>query len=373
MKKIILAVSVAALFFTACSNSEDFETPQPQKEIALNPVAQKATRTPINGTKFDDNQKIYVSAWNSVSKDYFKNIEFSQASGETTWKANQFWPINGVTSFLAYAFTPAGNSVMDANTAVWGNKTSTSSSTYENWAKQVSFAFVDDASNPTTEKTLYHGTANAGAVQTCATTPTTKQQQEGTPYVDLLYANADQTKEKDYQTVNMEFKHSGAWIVFHVKLGTDISTNNAALKINTFKLLNVHKGGILNIDNKVVGGAKAAWDFRDIKVADYAVESFPQTTGLDLDGTTNSERNINIYAFGAILPEQQQTAIQFKYTLSSTNSAFEPQTATYTHNLDRFNKWEMGKKYVYNITISFSEILIEPKVTDWESTSDTNI
>lgn len=356
MKKSILAVSVAALFFTACSNSEDFETPQTQKEIALNPVAQKVTRTPISGTSFVDGQKIYVSAWNSVSGDYFKNIEFSKDASGTTWKAGKLWPVNGITSFLAYAFTPESQttSVMDASTAVWGI-------TDANWAKQVSFAFVDDASNPTTEKTLYHGTTSAGAVQTCAgADPTVAEQQAGTPYVDLLYANADQTKEKDYQTANMQFKHSGAWIVFNVKLGTDISQNNVEFSINTFKLLNVHTGGTLNIDNKVVGGAKAAWEF--VKAADYDVESFAQ---FDVEDDKT-------YAFGAILPEQQQTAIEFEYTLkpASGNTSFTAQTATYTHNLDRFNKWEMGKMYEYNITISFSEIEIKPSVKNWDDTSE---
>ena len=355
MKKSFLAVSVAALFFTACSNSEDFETPQPQKEIALNPVAQKATRTPISGTSFGDGQKIYVSAWNSVSKDYFKNIEFSEDESTGIWKAQKYWPINGVTSFLAYAFTPATQetSVMDANTAAWGDSDA-------GWAKQVSFAFVDNPSNPTKEKTLYHDAENADAVQTCTTTPTTEQQQNGTPYVDLLYANADQTKEKAYSNVEMQFKHSGAWIVFHVQLGTDISQNNAELSINTFKLLNVHTGGTLNIDNKVVGGAKAAWDFVD--AVNYDVESFAKIDDVEKDKT---------YVFGAILPEQNQTAIKFEYTLkpASGNTSFKAQTATYTHNLDRFNKWEMGKKYVYTITISFSEIEIKPTVTDWDTTA----
>ena len=80
--------------------------------------------------------------------------------------------------------------------------------------------------------------------------------------------------------------------------------------------------------------------------------------------------------FGVVLPEQQQTAIRFKYTLSSTDSpaAFTAQTATYTHSLDRFEKWEMGKKYVYNITINFKEIDIKPEVTVWDATAgDTNV
>ena len=347
MKKIILTVSVAALFFTACSNSEDFETPQPQKEIALNPVAQKATRTPISGTSFDDGQKIYVSAWNSVSGDYFRNIEFSKDASVTTWKAGKLWPVNGVTSFLAYAFTPESQttSVMNENTAAWGI-------TDANWAKQVSF---DLSSN-----SLCYNPVAAGGTGVAT-------EANGTPYVDLLYANADQAKEKDYTTVNMEFKHSGAWILFNVKLANDLSAQKSQLIVNSFELVNIHKGGKLTIDNKIVGGAQASWDFTSCQAEDYKVESFPQatstTTGLVLTTTDQT--------FGVVLPEQQQTAIRFKYTLSSTETqaAFTPQTVTYTYPLDRFNKWEMGKKYVYNITISFEEIEIEPSVENWDEIS----
>ena len=322
MKKSILAVSVAALFFTACSNSEDFETPQTQKEIALNPVAQKATRTPIEGTSFTTGQKIYVSAYNSESGKYFQGVEFKNDGNGTTWKAGQYWPINGVTSFLAYAATADVTSL----NPTWGDK----------YADKVEF----DVTNG-----FYQ--AEAGAPKT--------------PYIDLLYASGEQLKEKDYTAVSMNFKHSGAWIVFNVKLGENLT--NADVIINNFSLLNVHKGGKLTIDNTIAGGAKASWDFTSCAAGEYQVESFPQAAS----NTTNTGLTLNNsnQTFGVILPEQQQTAIQFKYTLSSTNSAFTAQTATYTHNLDRFNKWEMGKKYVYNITISFSEIKIEPSVTDW--------
>lgn len=349
MKKSIFTVSVAALFFTACSNSEDFETPQTQKEIALNPVAQKATRTPISGTSFGDDQKIYVSAWNSVSGDYLENVDFSQDGTTGIWKAGKLWPVNGVTSFLAYAFTPAiqSTSVMNESAAEWGISNA-------NWAKQVSF----DLSS---KSLCYNPVAAEGsAVATEA---------NGTPYVDLLYANADQTEEKDYATVNMEFKHSGAWIVFNVKLANDLSTQKSQLIVNNFELVNIHKGGKLTIDNTIVSGAQASWDFTGCAAADYQVESFPQastdlTKGLVL--TTVDQ------TFGVVLPEQQQTAIRFKYTLSSTETspAFSPQTVTYTYPLDRFNKWEMGKKYVYNITLTFKEIEIEPSVTDWVSSSE---
>ena len=359
MKKSILAVSVAALFFTACSNSEDFDTPQTQKEIALNPVAQKATRTPIEGASFAADQKIYVSAWNSVSGDYFTNIEFTKnasASG-STWKSGQLWPINGITSFLAYAFNQNAEdselgynySAVDVNSkATWGDGS-------KDYAKTLTIDFGNNS--------LCYKKAAAGGTSVSTSTPT--------PYVDLLYANADQTKEKDYSTVSMKFQHTGAWIEFNVKLKDNLS--NATLIINNFSLLNVHKGGKLTIDNTIAGGAKASWDFTSCAAADYKVESFPQTPSSTLNkGLTLSNTQ---QTFGVILPEQQQTAIQFKYTLSSTASpeAFKAQTATYTHNLDRFEKWEMGKKYVYNITISFKEIEIQPSVTDWGTSTDATV
>lgn len=70
------------------------------------------------------------------------------------------------------------------------------------------------------------------------------------------------------------------------------------------------------------------------------------------------------YTFGSIIPEQAQTAIKFNYTLSG--DGFTDQKVDYEFPLSRFDKWEMGKKYVYNITISFKEIEITPSVTDWE-------
>ena len=100
------------------------------------------------------------------------------------------------------------------------------------------------------------------------------------------------------------------------------------------------------------------------------MESFPQAS---TDLTKGLKLSTTDATFGVVLPEQQQTAIRFKYTLSSTaepSPAFTPQTVTYTYPLDRFNKWEMGKKYVYNITISFSEIEIKPTVTEWDPSSE---
>ena len=85
----------------------------------------------------------------------------------------------------------------------------------------------------------------------------------------------------------------------------------------------------------------------------------------DVQSFTAKDLSTTDYTFGAIIPEQNQTAIKFEYTLTSTTQAFVPQTATYEYPLSRFEKWEMGKKYTYNITINFKEITIDPSVENW--------
>lgn len=315
MKKLFVLSCVALATLASCSKSEDIEAPQAQKEIAFS-VATDKSRAPIEGTSFADGQKIYVSAYNSVSGKYFSGVAFSK--DEDTWKAGKYWPVNGVTSFLAYAAT-------GDVTATWGEK----------YADKVEFTLNDG----------FYNSSESGK----------------TPYIDLLYASGEQAKEKEYDPVSMTFKHTGAWVVFNVKLGSVLT--GAKVTLNSFQLANLFKGGKVVVDNTTYAGAKASWDFTGVTAADYGVESFAEK---DLSAEEN-------YTFGAIIPEQNQTAIKFKYTLSSTGAAFDDQIVNFEYPLSRFDKWEMGKKYVYNITITFKEIEIAPEVTDWETTTDTPV
>ena len=321
MKKLFVLSCVALATLASCSKSEDIEAPQAQKEIAFS-VATDKSRAPIEGNSFtDDDQKIYVSAYNSVSGKYFKGVEFSEdASG--TWKAGKYWPVNGVTSFLAYAAT----SDVTSFNPTWGAK----------YADNVEFDIASGFYKSETGTT--------------------------TPYIDLLYASGEQKAEKDYSSVSMKFNHTGAWVVFNVKLASDLT--GAKVTLNSFQLANLFKGGKVVVDNTTYAGAKASWDFTGVAAADYGVESF----------TASKELSATPYEFGAIIPEQNQTAIKFNYTLSSTGAAFDAQTVDFEYPLSRFDKWEMGKKYVYNITITFDQITITPSVTDWDAQNNaTNV
>lgn len=312
MKKSLIFSCLALAMLASCSNDEEL-VPSQQKEIAFTVAANKATRAALEGTTFEDGQKIYISAYNSVSGNYFKGVEFGKDTD--TWKGGKYWPVNGVTSFLAYTAKSATAEIL--GTPEWGDK----------FANSVTF-------------TIANGFYNAGE----------QEQKIETPYADLLYANGEQAKEKDYTAVPMTFKHAGAWVVFNIKLGTDLT--GASVTVNTFQLAKIFNSGKFVVDNGSYA-LKAAWDFSDETAADYDVQSF---AAKDLSTTA--------YTFGSIIPEQAQTAIKFNYTLSG--DGFTPQTVNYEYPLSRFDKWEMGKKYVYNITISFKEIEITPSVTEWE-------
>lgn len=319
MKKLFVLSCAVLATLASCSNSEDVEATKSQKEIAFNIVADKS-RAAIEGTSFSDDQVIYVSAYNSISQNYFKGVAFTKNS-EGKWTGGQYWPISGVTNFLAYAATADVTSF----NPTWGT----------NYADGLTF----------TVDSFY------------------KAESDKTPYIDLLYASGEQKSEKDYSSVAMNFKHTGAWIVFNVKLAEDLA--DAEVTLNKFWLTKIFKGGTLSIDNTKYPGAKAAWAFSG-DAADYLVEGF----------TAQAVSKTTPYEFGVIIPEQNQTAIKFEYTLASTavTPAFTPQTAVYEYPLSRFEKWEMGKKYVYNVTISFNEITIEPSVENWtETSSDVNI
>ena len=353
MKKLFVLSCVALATLASCSKSEDIEAPQAQKEIAFN-VATDKSRAPIEGTSFADGQKIYVSAYNSVSEKYFKGVEFSKDTNGTTWKAGKYWPVNGITSFLAYAYTPTANP--KSNNAA-GNDQAQTVIGDPTWGKfyadEVSFNITNGFFNSDED-----------------------DKQTSTPYVDLVYASGEQKAEKDYSSVSMKFNHTGAWVVFNVKLKDDL--DGAKVTLNSFQLANLFKGGKVVVDNTTYAGAKASWDFTDVAAADYDVESFTTLTQLKAD-TKDPQGNVTAkgdYTFGAIIPEQNQTAIKFNYTLTSTatTAAFTPQTATYEYPLSRFDKWVMGKKYVYNITITFDEITIKPSVENWtETTSNVDI
>jgi hypothetical protein len=72
---------------------------------------------------------------------------------------------------------------------------------------------------------------------------------------------------------------------------------------------------------------------------------------------------------GVLVIPSNQTSFTINYTITQPVADGTPNIFNYTYNLD--GDWTMAKKYVYNITMTLSEILIEPSVTPWGDAIET--
>ena len=61
--------------------------------------------------------------------------------------------------------------------------------------------------------------------------------------------------------------------------------------------------------------------------------------------------------------------ISFTINYTITQPDGTPNTFNYTYNLN--DDWLMAKKYVYHITMTLTEILIEPSVASWGEAIET--
>ena len=71
---------------------------------------------------------------------------------------------------------------------------------------------------------------------------------------------------------------------------------------------------------------------------------------------------------GVLVIPSDQTSFTINYTITQPDGT--PNTFNYTYKLAG-NKWEMANKYVYHITMTLTEILIEPSVASWGEAIET--
>ena len=349
MKKFFLLVPVAALAMTACtSESNEFVGDSQQaREIAISPINQVATRSAKDGTTFPQAYDMMVSAYynksavGGTSADYFEDIQFGY-DGTSKWKSEKgakYYPLEGTLDFLAVA--SAGYNVAEngiAPTAVWGESS--------NCAKKV---VLTVPANNTKFDDLLYGAANAQPLSATGT--------------------------------NMTFNHAMTSVVFNAKSSVPYNLeNNVGITINSITVKNAKQTGTLTISNPSAGGGSgdltAAWSNLD-GAADVAARvwnsanlgnnaSEPALSALNL---TTSFCDMTTKKFGegyVIIPAQDAVAFEINYTLhNGKNASGSAQDNTLTYTYTPTGTWDMGKKNVYNITFTLTEIMIVPVVVDW--------
>ncbi len=224
------------------------------------------------------------------------------ASGIPYTKLHIYWPFGGVkVDFLAYALTP------DAKTAL--------SPTFhsETHAREFTVTDWDTFSNQ----------------------------------YDVLYAVANGCVPGADGNVALAFKHAQALLAFTAKKS---ATTTVDLTINKITVKDLEYAGTLKVDN-YRANLEAGWTIsahgdKDLSAAE-GISDFPYTLN-----STATQITTNL-----LIPEQSAKQIVINYSMGG-------KTFDYELNIPR-TRWEMGKKYTFNLEFSAAEITFEPTVNVW--------
>ena len=336
MKSVyLLLVAGAAVMLVAvsCAKTETIqdETPVEMSFKAVTNLPTKADPELVGASLGTDNDYvIYAAASADGSPKYFDpdaasdggqlfayftdGAKWFPASGTGTYtKEHIYWPFGGVkVDFLAYALKPSAK----------------------------------DALSPT-----FHSDTHAREF-TVADWDTFNNQ------FDVMYAVANGCVPGTDGNVALAFKHAQALIAFTAKKS---ATTTVDLTINKITIKDLEYAGTLKVDN-YRANLEAGWTIsahgdKDLAAAGGGV-TFPYT----LASTTNPSDPGPQITTNLLIPEQAAKKIVINYSMGG-------KTFDYELNIPR-TRWEMGKKYIFNLEFSAAEIAFTTSVTDWTEVVD---
>jgi hypothetical protein len=222
---------------------------------------------------------------------------------------------------------------------------------------------------------VFAGYSNACNVATLATKPSmdfennqltiTGYTQDNTKTAegenDLMWFACDgQTYSKQADEVAAKMQHACSWITIKVAGDANMVSSECTLNSLVVKSL-AHTG---KVECKADG---ATWTIA--KDAVKANEDY-YTTGSEI--TTSHVVYEDAVKNNFIVIPQTPTELEVNYTFTSDSSNGLKLTETKSVSLffdDAKSDWESGVHYIYTITITASEILIDPYVVKWEETN----
>ena len=334
-------MAVAAL--AACSKSDiNYDAPA---EIGFAPVASKVTKSVAgyNGDAFDGvfptDIDLYIFAnaqdensdgtlaetWNSP---YFANalFEWNESKGSNA-------TVEGVATTGAYAGDP---------TRYWPN------------VKTLKFAGYSDACgvNKTAPTMAF---ANNTLTIPSYTQNNATYTEEGTN--DLMWFPCDgNAYSKQANEVVANMKHACSWITINVK-GDDVTANSWLLNSLVVKQL-AHSGSV------ICGEEAATWTIADDATKEDEDYYKPAAGTTFSDALVKYEDTANNFI---VLPQSPtDLEVSYTYTSDATNNLKLTETKSVSLDYDEAGTaWQSGVHYIYNITITATEILIDPVVKEW--------
>lgn len=363
-----LYFAVAAIALMGCSKTEAVYTPS--SEIGFIPVSKYDTKAAVEGTSYSVDYPFYVYAnaknegSTSFNSKYFEKVLFepdgnTKDNGIQVYKGTptQYWP--NVNPLVFAGFTNTGN----VSSITPTTNTNLTSLILSNYTQPL----------PTVEGDN-----------------------------DLMYFFADNNNngyDKTTNFVDPTMKHACSWITINInadsKLVDDLDGTREGvqaywqnLKVTEVKFVKLHTTGTVTLTK----GSPAAWDFTgqtegsvDVKALSASAMAITKATGVEFADI--AKNTIVLPQYPAYL------SVTYTYTTPAGIDGFtetkvlplnfddEPRDQGYTDDQYRatWTKWEPGKHYIYNLTVTANEIKIAPRSEDWvtdlngNDTDDDNI
>ena len=353
MKKLIVLLSAVAAL-AACSKNEVVPAVSGENVEISYKVAPR--------TKADATQ-----AFNT--KNVFASWAYYLPKGKS-WSANREDKVAEDKVAKEYI----SNSVISFNNDVWKNK---DISYY--WPKEGSLTFFAYSLNRDNLE-LKHDSGNTYPIECYneknAYGINATIDLKDNKNLDLLVAEiaADRTQNEMIYSLNgvpTLFKHKFSRIQFAVKKKEEYTGANITL--NSIKFNNVAYTGHYcqfnknDKDDTFTHDYCKEGDLRNSLV--YTTTNFEVTSATDYVPVTETDETYYIYMpqdFKDVTGDKNIATIEVKYTITFKGGISE----TYTRTLnvkDIFEKWEVGKRYTFNLTFSLDEINWAPAVGDWEN------
>ena len=354
MKKIFFSI-VAIAAIAACSKSEiQYEQ---TGEITLAPVTSNATKSVAgyNGDTFDGifptDIDLYVfanagtlgSAASAHTEPYFKNALF-----EWTTEKNES-TIDNVAAGGSYAGVPE---------RYWPNVKTLVFAGYSDACGLAKTNTMNFADNVLTINSYTQDNANYTA--------------EGTN--DLMWFPCTTPYSKQANEIVAQMKHACSWITIKVK-GDDVTATyeegDPAVTHTGWTLKSLVVKNIAHTGKAECGANAASWN----TLSNYTDENYYNASTTFTQEEAKYETTPNNFI---VIPQTPTNLeVTYSYVSDAANNITFTETKVISLDYDGAeatnNAWESGKHYIYNLTITATEILIDPVVVDWTLGTSTDV
>lgn len=209
------------------------------------------------------------------------------------------------------------------------------------------------------------------------TVPGTISAQYDLMYSQRSYNRVDNTNlhsPATYQGVDLVFRHALSSIKFQVKSSNNYHEAGTEVKILSIAITDAYSKG--NFNENVTDGssyvALPSWTPDSAVKSDYnywsTVEGQLLTT--TISGLKTGDKIVpNAILLPQVLKDDHhQVQIHVTYSIRHDGEVdFVRQEADLPLSTKTVDKWEMGKRYIYTITVGVDKIFFSPEVENWEN------